>query len=141
AGATSDASRSLRHESAVGHVTGRAQYVDDAAQRRPMLEAWPVLSPHARAKITKRDANGALAMPGIAAVLMAEDVPGHNNVGVSRHDETLFAADEVLYHGHLVALVVGETLAICRAAAALVEVEYEPLPAVLTIAEAIARNS
>lgn len=136
-----DASRTLCHESAVGHVTGRAQYVDDAAQRRAMLDVWPVMSPHARAKITKRDASGARAMPGIAAVLMAEDVPGHNNVGVARHDEPLFAADEVLYHGHIVALVVGESVAACRAAAALVQVEYEPLPAVVSIREAIARES
>lgn len=134
-------SRLLRHESAVGHVTGGAQYVDDTAQRRPMLEVWPVLAPHARARIRRRDANGALAMPGIVAVLMAEDVPGENNVGVARHDETLFAADEVNYHGHIVALVVGESVAVCRAAAALIEVEYEPLPAVLTTAEAVAQGS
>jgi xanthine dehydrogenase small subunit len=136
-----DASRHLRHESAVGHVTGRAQYVDDVAQRRPMLEVWPVLAPHARAKITRRDANGALAMPGVVAVLMAEDVPGENNVGVARHDETLFARDEVLYHGHIVALIVGESSAACRAAAPLVEVDYEPLSPLLTIADAIARDS
>ncbi len=136
-----EASKQLRHESAVGHVTGRAHYVDDIAQQRPMLEVWPVMAPHARAKITRRDANGALAMPGIAAVLMAEDVPGQNNVGVSRHDETLFAADEVLYHGHIVALVAGESVAACRAAAALVQVEYEPLPPIVSIADAIAQNS
>jgi hypothetical protein len=136
-----ETSKALHHESAVGHVTGRAQYVDDIAQQRPMLEAWPVMAPHARARITRRDASGALAMPGIAAVLMAEDVPGENNVGVSRHDETLFAAEEVLYHGHIVALVVGDSLAACRAAAALIQVDYEPLPPILTIAEAIAQKS
>ena len=135
------ASRQLRHESAVGHVTGRAQYVGDTAEKQPMFEVWPVTSPHARAKIKRRDAGAALGVPGIAAVLMAEDVPGHNNVGVSRHDETLFAADEVLYHGHIVALVVGESLAACRAAATLVQVEYEPLPPVLTIRDAIAQES
>jgi xanthine dehydrogenase small subunit len=138
---TTEASRALRHESAVGHVTGRAHYVDDVAQRRPMLEVWPVLSPHARARITRRDATAARAMPGICAVLLAEDVPGENNVGVARHDEPLFAQDEVLFDGHLVALVVGESIAACRAAAALVEVEYEALPPVLTIGDAIAQES
>jgi xanthine dehydrogenase molybdopterin binding subunit/xanthine dehydrogenase small subunit len=136
-----DASRGLRHESAVGHVTGRAQYVDDVAQRRTMLDVWPVMSPHARAKILRRDATKARAMPRVVAVFMAEDVPGRNNVGVSRHDETLFAADEVCYHGHIVALVVGETLAVCRAAAALVAVEYAPLEAVVSIEQAIERES
>ncbi|MEY2879314.1 MAG: hypothetical protein RLZZ15_1694 [Verrucomicrobiota bacterium] len=136
-----DSSRDLRHESAIGHVTGGARYVDDTAQKRPMLEVWPVMAPHARAKILRRDASAARAMPGIAAVLLAEDVPGENNVGVARHDEPLFAADEVLYHGHIVALVVGETLAACRAAAALVRVEYEVLPAVVGIRAALARES
>ncbi|MBL9188724.1 MAG: xanthine dehydrogenase molybdopterin binding subunit [Opitutaceae bacterium] len=137
----SEASRHLRHESAVGHVTGRVHYVDDTARQRPMLEVWPVLAPHAHARILRRDATAARAAPGVKAVLMAEDVPGENNVGVSRQDETLFAANEVMYHGHLVALVVGESIAACRAAAALVEVDYAPLPALLTIADAVAAGS
>ncbi len=139
--AVADGSRDLRHESAVGHVTGRAAYVDDVAQRRPMLEVWPVMAPHARARILRRDATAARACRGVAAVLLAEDVPGENNVGVARHDEPLLARDEVLFHGQLVALVVGESVAICRAAAALVTVDYEPLPPVLTIEDAVARES
>ena len=67
--------------------------------------------------------------PGVVAVLLAEDIPGVNNVGSVRHDEPLLAADEVCYHGQMVALVVGESLRACRQAAALVEVDYEPLPA------------
>ncbi len=134
-------SRALPHESGAGHVTGRAEFVDDVAQKRPMLEIWPVCAPHAHAKILRRDVSRALAVPGVRAVLLAEDVPGENNVGVSRKDETLFAQEEVRYHQHIVALVVGETPEICRAAARLVEVEYEPLPAILTIPEAIAQNS
>ena len=46
-------------------------------------------------------------MPGISAVLLAEDIPGLNDVGAVRHDEILLADKEVLYHGHIVALVVG----------------------------------
>ena len=133
-----DASRALHHESARGHVSGDALYVDDLAQRRPMLEAWPVCSKYARARITRRNADKALAAPGVVAVLMAEDIPGVNNVGTSRHDEPLFAADEVLYHGHLIALVVGNSVKECRAAAALVEVDYEPLTPILGIKDAIA---
>lgn len=132
----SDASRHLRHESAVGHVTGRAQYVDDIAVRRPMLELWPVTSPHARAKIVRRDATKARALRGVVAVLMAEDIPGTNNVGVSRHDEPLFAQGEVSYHGHIVAVVVAESVAIAREAAALVVVEYEALEPIISIAAA-----
>jgi xanthine dehydrogenase large subunit len=74
-------------------------------------------------------------------VLLAEDVPGLNDVGPVKHDEILLANEEVLFHGHLVALVVGETEAQCRAAAAKVVVEYEPLPSILTTREAIERDS
>ena len=136
-----DPSRALAHESSRGHVTGDAQYVDDTAQRRPMLEAWPVCSTHAHARITRRDAGKARAMPGIAAVLTAEDVPGLNDTGSARHDEPLFARDEVLYHGQIIALVVGESLSACRAAAAAVQVDYEPLLPILGVAAAVAAGS
>jgi xanthine dehydrogenase molybdopterin binding subunit/xanthine dehydrogenase small subunit len=136
-----DASRALHHESAQGHVTGGARYVDDTAQRRPMLETWPVCSSYAHARIMRRDADRARRAPGIAAVLMAEDVPGLNDVGSARHDEPLFADTEVRYHGQIVALVVGQSITACRAAAALVEIEYQPLPPILGIAEAEAAGS
>ena len=105
-----DASRALRHDSAIGHVTGRALYVDDTAQRRPMLEVWPVMAPHARAKITRRDATKARACAGIAAVLLAEDIPGENNVGPVRRDEPMLATDEIQFHGQIVAIVVGDSI-------------------------------
>jgi xanthine dehydrogenase molybdopterin binding subunit len=129
------------HESAHKHVTGEAIYVDDVAQPQGMLAVWPVCSPQAHAKILRRDVAAAREMPGIAAVLVAEDVPGLNDVGAVRHDEVLLADKEVLYHGHIVALVVGETEELCRAAAAQVVVEYEPLPPIFTIEEAIAAGS
>ena len=58
-----------------------------------------------------------------------------------RRDEPLLAKDEVLYHGQIVALVVGDSQEACRAAAEKVVVEYEALPAVFSIEEAIAGNS
>jgi xanthine dehydrogenase molybdopterin binding subunit/xanthine dehydrogenase small subunit len=136
-----DPSRALPHESGHGHVTGRAQYVDDEAHRRPMLEIWPVCAPHAHARIKKRDASRARSMPGVVAVLFAEDIPGMNDVGAVRHDETLLAKDEVLFHGHMVAAVVADSYEHARAAAAAVIIEYEPLPAILSIEDAIALGS
>ena len=138
--AIADQSKALRHESAAGHVTGKALYVDDVAQKRPMLDLWPVCAPHARAKILSRDASEALKAPGVVAVLMAEDIPGHNNVGVG-HDEPLFADKEILYHGQVVAVVVGTSVRECKAAASLVKVSYEPLTPILGIKEAIAQGS
>ena len=126
------------HESAVGHVTGAARYVDDARPPQGTLEVWPVCAPHARARILRRDAAAARAMPGVHAVLLAEDVPGENDVGAVRKDEILLADELISFHGQLVGLVVGESREACRLAADAVEVEYEPLPPVLTIPDAVA---
>ena len=131
----------LPHESGHKHVTGEAIYVDDLAAGQNMLEVWPVCSPHAHARITRRDASLALAQPGVVAVLLAEDVPGLNDVGAVRHDEILLADKLVSYVGQIVALVVGETQEACRSAAAKVLIEYEPLPPIFTVEEAIAANS
>ena len=124
------------HESAHKHVTGEAVYTDD--KTIGMLAVWPVCSPHAHARILKRDATAARAMPGVHAVLLAEDVPGENNVGGVKHDEILLANKEALFHGQMVALVVGQSQEICRAAAEQVVVEYEPLPPILTLERALA---
>jgi xanthine dehydrogenase molybdopterin binding subunit len=120
-------------------VTGEAVYTDD--QSGGALEVWPVCSPHAYARILSRDATAARSMPGIHAVLLAEDVPGENNVGGVKHDEILLADKEASFHGQILALVVGESQEACRAAAAKVVVEYEPLPPILTLEQALAARS
>ena len=134
--------RSLRpppHESGHKHVTGEAIYTDD--QPAGALEVWPVCSPHAHARILSRDATAARAMHGIHAVLLAEDVPGENNVGGVKHDEILLADKQVSFHGQIVALIVGQSQEACRAAAEKVVVEYEPLPPILTLEQALAARS
>jgi len=140
-GKAKDDSRALSHESAVGHVTGGALYVDDVARRREMLEIWPVMSPHAHARITALDFQEALSQPGVVCVLTAKDVPGKNDVGAVRHDEPLFADGEVFFHSQVVALVVGTSAERCRLAALKVKVAYEPLPAVLGARDAVAKHS
>ncbi|MFT3693562.1 MAG: xanthine dehydrogenase molybdopterin binding subunit [Kofleriaceae bacterium] len=138
---TSAGSFSLKHESAIGHVTGTAIYVDDQARRRPMLEMWPVMSKQARAVITQLDLEAARAMPGVVTILTAKDVPGQNDVGAIKKDEPMLADGRVHYHGQLIAVVVGETLEQCKAAAAKVAVTYAPEEPILSIKDAIARNS
>jgi xanthine dehydrogenase molybdopterin binding subunit/xanthine dehydrogenase small subunit len=127
------------HESGHKHVTGEAVYTDD--QPAGALEVWPVCSPHAHAKILSREATAARAMPGIRAVLLAEDVPGDNNVGGVKHDEILLADKEAVFHGQIVALVVGQSQEACRAAAEKVVVEYEPLAPILMLEQALAARS
>jgi xanthine dehydrogenase large subunit len=133
--------RPIPHESAREHVTGRALYTDDLAGRFPgLLHAWPVHSPHSHARVLEIRPEAALCTPGVVAVLTAEDVPGVNDTGVARRDEPLFP-EEVMYWGQAVAWVLGETEEAAREGAERVEVTYEPLPAILTIQEAIASES
>ncbi len=129
------------HESARGHVTGDALYVDDLLGRFPnLLHAWPVLAPHAHALVTLLDVSPALAEAGVFSVLSQADVPGEGNTGANRHDEPLFPT-EVMFHHQPVAWVLAETLESARRGAARVVVEYQPLPAVLTIEQAIDEES
>ncbi|HVF35641.1 MAG TPA: xanthine dehydrogenase molybdopterin binding subunit [Candidatus Saccharimonadia bacterium] len=132
---------SLRHESAVGHVTGRARYTDEQHEPSGLLSVWPVQAPHAHARIVSIDASRAAAIPGVRAVLTAADVPGENDSGPIRHDEPLIPAERVEFHGQAVAWVVAVDEAAARAAAGTVEVAYEPLPAILTIDDAIAAGA
>ena len=133
--------RPVPHESASGHVTGAALYTDDLCGRFPnLLHAWPVCAPHAHARVTELVAEPALEEPGVTAVLTAADVPGEGNTGSNRHDEPLFP-QEVMFHGQPVAWVLGETIEAAQRGASRVTAEYTPLPAILTIEQAIEAGS
>ncbi|WP_377321231.1 xanthine dehydrogenase molybdopterin binding subunit [Pimelobacter simplex] len=128
------------HEAAALHVTGHALYTDDLVVRMPhVLHAHPVPAPHAHARVTRLGPGPAYAIPGVVRVLTAADVPGVNDAG-TKHDEPLFPG-EVMFHGHAVAWVLGETLEAARLGAAAVAVDYDPLPSLVTIADAIAADS
>jgi xanthine dehydrogenase large subunit len=131
---------SVRHDSALGHVTGQALYIDDVATTAGTLEAALVLSPHAHARILAIDVSRALTAPGAVAAITALDIPGKNDIAPIRSDEPLLAPDRVTYAGQPVVAVAAATFDEARAAAKLVDVTYEPLPAVLTVEDAIARE-
>jgi xanthine dehydrogenase large subunit len=132
--------RTVPHESAALHVTGEALYTDDLVLRtKDVLHAWPVQVFAAHARITALRTDPALGVPGVVRVLTAADVPGVNDAGV-KHDEPLFPA-EVMFHGHAVCWVLGETLEAARLGAEAVEVELEPLPSLVTVREAIEAGS
>src|SRR5690349_17259953 len=132
--------QALPHEAAALHVTGHALYTDDLVGRtKDVLHAHPVCSPHAHARVTRLDLASAYAVPGVVRVLTRADVPGVNDAGV-KHDEPLFP-DEVMFVGHAVCWVLGETLEAARLGAAAVEVDYEPLPSIISVREAIAAGS
>ncbi|MER6068203.1 xanthine dehydrogenase molybdopterin binding subunit [Streptomyces sp. NPDC001817] len=131
---------SMPHESANLHVTGTALYTDDLIHRtKDVLHAYPVQVMKAHGRITALRTEPALAVPGVVRVLTKADVPGVNDAGM-KHDEPLFP-DEVMFHGHAVAWVLGETLEAARLGAAAVEVELDELPSLITLQDAIAAGS
>ncbi len=130
----------IPHESATLHVTGAALYTDDLGVKLTrLLHAWPLQAPLAHARIVVLDPAPALKVPGVVRVLTAADVPGVNDSGI-KHDEPLFPT-EIMFHGQAVCWVLAETEDAARLGAEAMLVEYEPLPAVLTLAEATAQES
>lgn len=130
----------VSHESATLHVTGAALYTDDLIVRsQNVLHAWPVQAPHAHALVNALRTEPALLVPGVVRVLTAEDVPGVNDSG-TKHDEPLFPS-EVMFYGQAVCWVLGDSLEAARLGAEAVEVDYEPLPSLLTLTEAMEAES
>lgn len=117
---------------------GDRPYVDDMT-REGLLHGALVLSPHARARVVRIDTSRARALPGVAAVATAADVPGERWYGLILKDWPGFVAEgeEVRCVGDVVAAVAADDVATAREAAALVEVEYEVLPAVVDVHEAL----
>ncbi len=134
------AGEAIRHDSAAGHVTGRALYLDDMPVAPGTLEAALVLSPHPHARIKRIDFSKALAAEGVVCAITAKDIPGKNDIAAIRTDEPLLPEAIVEYEGQPFAAIASATLDQARAAAKLVIVEWEELPPVLTIEDAIARE-
>ncbi|MEV7632593.1 xanthine dehydrogenase molybdopterin binding subunit [Microbacterium sp. NPDC089318] len=127
------------HESAALHVTGAAMYTDDiAAQTHGTLTAWPVQSTSAHARVSI-DVSDAYEVPGVVRVLTADDVPGLNDAGI-RNDEPLFPS-EAMFYGHALVWVLGETTEAARLGAERVKVDYEELPSLITVQDAIEAES
>nr|WP_119157108.1 xanthine dehydrogenase molybdopterin binding subunit [Caldimonas tepidiphila] len=131
----------LPHESARAQVCGAATYVDDLPELRGTLHAAPILSPVAHGRLRGLDTAAALAAPGVVTIVAAADIPGDPVFAAFTHDEPIFPSGEVEYLGQVLGLVVARTVNEARAAAKLARADIEPLPAILTIDEALAAGS
>jgi xanthine dehydrogenase large subunit len=131
----------LAHDSAVRHVTGEAVYVDDLPEPRDLLHAYVRLSDRAHARIARLDASPTAAARGVAAVMTARDLPAANDIGPVHPGDPVFADGVVKYWGQSLFAVAAETVELARKAAQLAVVEYEDLPAILTVEEALERRS
>ena len=124
-----------------GKVLGTGEYCDDL-YLDGMVYASAVRSQYPRARVLDIDASEALALPGVLAVLTAEDVP-HNKVGHIQQDWDVMIAkgDVTRCVGDAICLVVAETEEILKQAKALVKIDYEPLEPVRTIQDAMADDA
>lgn len=133
-------SKKVPHESAAYHVTGEATYIDDILSNERLLHGHVYTSPHAHARVISFDLSKAQAHPGVHAVLCYRDIPGENQMGPAIKDEIVMMEDEVTFIGQAMFLIAADDEPTALAAAELIEVEYELLPAVLTIPDAIANG-
>ncbi|RJE83992.1 xanthine dehydrogenase molybdopterin binding subunit [Paracoccus onubensis] len=117
------------HDSAIKHVTGRAEYTDDLNEPAGLIHAYLGLSQCAHGRITGADFSETLASPGVVGVLTVRDIPGVNDVSPNgKHDEPVFADGEVHFYGQPVFAVLAETRDQARRAAHKAKLDYEELP-------------
>ncbi len=134
--------KSFVHDNAMAQLTGAARYTADLALPAGGLYAALVCADRAHARILRVDASAALALPGVAGVFTAADVPGAKMFGFRVTDEYFLAEHEVFYDGQPIAVVVAATQEVAdKAARGFVRVDYEDLKAIVTIDDAIAADS
>ena len=123
-------------------VLGTGIFADDI-YLGGMLHASALRSRYPRARVLSIDTAQAAALPGVAAVLTVEDIPGQNKIGHLKHDQyTLIPVGGLTHYlGDAIALVVAESREIAEAAKKLIQVEYEVLPAVHNPTEAAAEDA
>lgn len=131
------------HVAAMKHATGEAQYTDDIPQQKNELIGCLVLSTKAHAKLLKVDPSQALELPGVVDWVdhTALPNPKANWWGAPNCDEVFFAVDEVFTAGQPIGMILADTAKHAELGAWAVKVEYEELPAIFTIEEAIENES
>lgn len=133
--------KNIQHESAKYQVTGEAVYIDDMPMSDRLLHGYIYTSPHAHAKILSFDIEKAKQVKGVHAVLSYKDIPGHNQMGPVIHDEPVLAEDLVECIGQAMFIIAAENQRAADEAMSLIDVEYEILEPIITIQDAIAKNS
>lgn len=131
------------HVAAMKQCTGEAQYTDDIPVLKSELYGCLVLSTKAHAKILSVDYAPALESIGVVDYVHHEDMPNPeaNKWGAPVADEVFFAVDEVNTAGQPIAMILADSARHAEMGAKLVKVEYEELPAIFTIEEAIMNDS
>jgi CO/xanthine dehydrogenase Mo-binding subunit len=135
----------VQRSDARGHVTGRTEFFEDV-NPTGMLHLKMHRSERHHALLKRVDSSAALDVPGVVRVLTHEDVPNNwytilRLIGVEPNDEPVLPEDRVLYMGEPIVAVVATSEQAALAGAAAVRVEYEDLPAVFDVEEALAEGT
>jgi CO/xanthine dehydrogenase Mo-binding subunit len=128
--------KNVRRIDGYDKVSGLAKYTADLLVKNALV-VRPVTSPHPHALIKRIDIESALGVPGVEMVITGEDVPGENQCGYYVDDQPLVTRDKTRYVGDVVALVVARDEESVWAGVDALTVEYEPLPAVFQMKEAL----
>ncbi len=133
--------QATQRQDMMGHVTGTSRFFDDR-QPAGLLHLKVLRSPHHHARIRAVDVARAERAPGVERVIQGKDVPVNLNTLLSlidfgKDDEPSLAVDKVRYRGEPIAAVVAASEALAYAALKLIEVDYEPLPAVFDVEAAL----
>jgi len=115
-------------------LLGRTRYTVDRADANT-LHAVLFRSQIAAGRIVRLDIEAARRAPGVRAIVTAADAPGPFGIGIADH--RIFASHIVRHHGEPIAAIAADTVAQARAAVRLIEIEIEPLPALLTMQAAL----
>jgi len=119
----------VKHDSAIKHVTGRADYCDDISEPVGTLHAYLGVSKIAHAKIKGIDYAQVRAAPGVVGILTADDIPGINDISPTHlDDEPVFPTEKIEFWGQPLFAVVAETRDQARRAAELAIIDLDPLP-------------
>ncbi len=129
--------QAIPHDSAVGHVTGAALFIEDLPRRVDELTMGFVGSPAAAGRIESIDLMAALEVPGVAAIFLAKDIPGQRQFGPLFRDEPVLAESEVLYVGQPVVVIAAETSEALEQARRLVRIEVAESEPILSIERAV----
>ena len=133
--------RSTKHESADKHVSGEAIYIDDRLEAVGQLHAAVGQSSVAHANIKSIDLSAVKAAEGVVSVITVEDVPGHTDIGAVFPGDPLLALGKVEFVGQAIFAVAATSHDLARRAVQLAKIEYDELPAVLTVKDALAQNN
>ncbi len=129
--------KQIPHDSALGHVTGEALFVDDITPIKNELIVDFISSPVAHGKIKSLNSKELAQQDGIAGVYTYADIPGENFYGPVVQDEPILAKDKVQYVGQPIAIIAGESNKAIREAKKKVKLNIEELKPVFTVDEAI----